>query len=151
MQIRPVLVLALTRCVITAERLEAAINKLSLPNSSVSAHSLLTADSRVLLRDGENCHWVSLQDIYYFESTGNHTHVVWSENKATVYRALSKIEERLPSDLFFRANRQQILNVHQIKEIDPWFNGGYKLLLHSEVDIEESRRHAARFKDLMGL
>lgn len=136
---------------ITAERLNAAIDKLSMPSPSENTHSLLTASSRVLLRNGERCHWVCLQDIHYFVSTGNHTQVYWDQGNTIIYRGLSKIEERLPNDMFFRANRQQILNVNEISKIEPWFNKGYNLELNSGINIEVSRRHAIRFKELFCL
>jgi two-component system LytT family response regulator len=138
---------------INAERLKLAIDKLIGINTEIAFNksSSLALSNRVLLRDGENCHWVCIQDIYYFESYGNHTHVSWCEGKALIHRALSKIEERLPEEIFFRASRQHILNINEIKKIEPWFNGGYKLQLKSGVDIEVSRRHALRFKELFSL
>ncbi len=137
---------------ITAERLKVAIDKLiTLSPETTTNSGSLTLASRVLLRDGENCHWVCLQDIHYFESCGNHTHVVWNDGKALIYRVLSKIEDRLPNETFFRASRQHILNINEIKRVEPWFNGGYKLQLKSGADIEVSRRHAIRFKDVFSL
>lgn len=137
---------------ITAERLKIAIDKLITSTTAVTDNmDSLTLSSRVLLRDGENCHWVCLQDIQYFESCGNHTHVIWNEGKTLIYRSLSKIEVRLPDETFFRASRQHILNVNEIKIVEPWFNGGYKLQLQSGANIEVSRRHAMRFKDLFSL
>ncbi|HEY6528166.1 MAG TPA: LytTR family DNA-binding domain-containing protein [Cellvibrionaceae bacterium] len=138
---------------VTAERLKTAIDKLVVLNieAAVDKADILIATSRVLLRDGEECHWVCVQDIHYFESVGNHTQVTWKDGKALIYRALVKIEERLPSDIFFRANRQHIVNINDIKKVSPWFNGGYKLQLNSAVEIEISRRHAMRFKDIFSL
>ncbi len=138
---------------ITAERLKVAIDKLVTLSSEDAADSpdLLTLTSRVLLRDGEYCHWVCLQDIHYFESCDNHTQVIWNEGKALIYRTLSKIEARVPTDNFFRASRQHILNINEIKIVEPWFNGGYKLQLKSGTRIEVSRRHAMRFKDIFSL
>jgi len=57
----------------------------------------------------------------------------------------------LPADSFFRANRQHVLNINEIKTVEPWFNGGYKLQLKSGIDIEVSRRHALRFKEIFSL
>lgn len=136
---------------ITEDRLNTALNKLAAQNISNDEPSLLQADNQVLLREGEDCHWVCLKKIHYFESTGNHTKVVWSDGSALIYKALSKIEERLPNELFFRANRQQILNVTEISTIVPWFNKGYKINLKAGMEIDVSRRHAARFKDRFSL
>ncbi len=136
---------------ITAERLKTALDKLSIQDHNDKTQTLLSPNSRVLLRSGERCHWVCLQDIHYFESTGNQTKVYWESQDTVIPRALSSIEARLPDEMFFRANRQQILNINAIKKIDSWFNKGYTIELKSGANIEVSRRHAMRFKDLFCL
>ncbi len=140
---------------ISAERLKIAIDKLMvLTNTaaiSVEKNDVFEVTSRVLLRDGDHCHWVCLQDIHYFESCANHTQVYWGADKAIIYRALSKIEERLPSRIFFRANRQQVVNINEVVTVESWINGGYKLQLKTGFEIEISRRHSARFKDVFSL
>ena len=140
---------------ISADRLKLAIDKLLLTKEQAAAQvvkqDLLDISHRVLLRDGEVCHWVCLQDIHYFESCANHTQVFWSGNKAVIYRALGKIEDRLPPRNFFRANRQQVLNINEVAAVEPWVNGGYKLRLKTGLEIDVSRRHAVRFKDEFSL
>ena len=140
---------------ISAERLKKAIDKLLTTGAgdttSIEFHQKLDAESRVLLRDGETCHWVALSDISYFDSCGNHTHVFWNGSKTLIYRSLSKIEERISELLFFRVNRQQIVNVNHVTSVEPWMNGGYRLTLKSGVYIEVSRRHTLRFKDIFSL
>jgi two-component system, LytTR family, response regulator len=138
---------------VTAERLKIAVDKLITADADTTEEKVdrLLITSRVLLRDGEECHWVCVQDIHYFESCDTHTSVVWSEGKALIYRVLVKIEERLPEDVFFRASRKHIVNINEIKKVEPWFNGGYKLQLKSGADIDVSRRHAMRFKEVFSL
>jgi two-component system, LytTR family, response regulator len=106
----------------------------------------LDLSSRVLLRDGDACHWIRLQDIAYFESCANHTIAFWNTNKAFIYCAIGKIELRLPS-LFFRVSRQHIVNVESVNHVELWVNGGYRLCLATGAYIEVSRRNTKRFKD----
>lgn len=140
---------------ISAERFKIAIEKLSATNAETpdqqEQRNLLDMSSSVLLREGENCHWVQLKDIYYFESSGNYTQVVWSKGQTLIYRALGKIEERLPEKNFFRASRQHIVNIDKITAVDMWINGGFKLKLTTGTEIEISRRHTARFRDFFSL
>lgn len=138
---------------ISAARLKVAIDKLRISSdeTSESKEEILEANSSVLLREGENCHWVQLENIIYFESNGNYTYVFWDKNKALVYRTLGKIEARLPEKTFFRANRQQIINIGQIAKVDLWLNGSYKVTLKTGLEVEISRRHTARFKGFFSL
>jgi two-component system LytT family response regulator len=140
---------------ISANRLKTAIDRLTLysdasPDSEEN-QTPLDINSRVLLREGNNCHWVCLQDISYFESCGNYTQVYWASNKALIYRAMSKIEKRLPEKYFFRANRQHIVNVNVVESVDSWGHSGYRLQLKSANEIDVSRRHSIRFRELFSL
>lgn len=140
---------------ISAPRLKVAIDRLSLFSTVAEEpdenQTPLDMSSRVLLRDGNHCHWVCLQDIGYFESYGNYTQVYWGQNKALIYRAMSKVERRLPEKYFFRANRQHIVNVNNVERVNPWGNNGYRLRLTSGNEIDVSRRHSVRFKELFSL
>lgn len=145
---------------ISALRLQTAIERLTLFSNHTEAadenSAPLEINSSVLLREGNNCHWVDLKDIFYFESYGNYTQVYWNNNKAMIYRAMSKIEKRLPEKYFFRANRQHIVNIAAIKSVESWGNGVYRLRLVAENEtssneIDVSRRHSVRFKELFSL
>lgn len=139
---------------VSPDRLKKALDKLKtdvVANDIEEFQSPLEIHSQVMLRDGDKCYWVRLQDIQYFESCGNYTQVFWVNNKVTLFRALGKIEARLPGSHFFRANRQQIVNITDVVNVEPWVNGGYQLQLQSGVVLEVSRRHAARFRQLFSL
>jgi two-component system, LytTR family, response regulator len=120
-------------------------------NQSDEINSVLDIKSQIMLRDGDICHWIKLEDIDYFESCTNHSYVFWCNNKSLVYRALGKIELRLPNSDFLRINRQQIINVKKITKVEPWINGGFQLTLSSGALVEVSRRHAATFRQLFSL
>lgn len=139
---------------VSPERLQKALDKLKADitvNETEEIQTALELHSQVMLRDGDKCYWVRLQDIHYFESCGNYTQVFWANEKVTLFRALGKIELRLPETHFFRANRQQIVNITEVVNVEPWVNGGYQLQLRSGMVLEISRRHAARFRELFSL
>lgn len=137
---------------ISEARLNTAIEKIGrLTKADDVKAEPLTLGSQLLLRNGDHCFWVCLNDIDYFESCANHTRVVWNRGQALINKSLGKIEERLPNEAFFRASRQYIVNITAINTIVPWFNGGFQLQLKSTVEIEVSRRHALRFKETFSL
>jgi two-component system, LytTR family, response regulator len=138
---------------ISAGRLKKAIDRLTFdsPASETESCKKIDMDSKVLLRDGEICNWVQLQDIAYFDSQGNYTAVYWGTKKALIYRSLNKIEQRVPEQFFFRCNRQQVVNINHVILVEPWVNGGYRLTLKSHIHVDVSRRHALRFKEIFCL
>ncbi|SNZ01556.1 LytR/AlgR family response regulator transcription factor [Flagellimonas pacifica] len=111
----------------------------------------LSEKSQIFIKDGEACWLVKIGDISHFEIVGNYTRVFFEEKKPLLYKSLNQVEEKLPKQSFFRANRQQIVNTNFIENVVPWFNGKLKLQMKNGDEIEVSRRQSYIFKDKMSL
>ncbi len=135
---------------ISPERLSSAVDKLCVRDESVVMEPL-EMSSKIFISDGDDCHLVSLQDIRYFESCKNHSRVFFESQKPFIKKALSSIEERLPKTRFFRANRQYIVNLNEIRSIDESIADGYDLTMSDQHVIEVSRRNAVELKKLLSL
>lgn len=137
------------------ERLAAALRKVRLgtaPEAPAPANETpFREDDRVFLREGDRCWFVPVRDIRLLESAGNHTVLHFGKDKATLYRTLNSMEARLPASLFLRANRSQILNLHNVVEVAPWFSGSLKVRLQSGEEIELSRRQSQVFRERNGI
>lgn len=107
----------------------------------------LSLDKQIFIKDGEKCWLVKIKDISHFEIVGNYTRVFFENNKPLIYKSLAQIEEKLSNDVFFRANRQQIININHVKKVVSWFNGKLKIEMNSGEEIEISRRQSYIFKD----
>jgi two-component system LytT family response regulator len=143
---------------IDPDRLSAAIDRLRQAEvGSGGNRGILREDDRIFLKDGEKCWFVQLRDVRYFESEGNYVRVRFNDQKPLVLRSLNKLEERLDTQVFFRANRKHIVNLRWVESIEPWFSGGLLVKLRHQAKngepetIEVSRRQAVRFKELMSL
>jgi two-component system LytT family response regulator len=109
--------------------------------------SALSLDKQIFIKDGEKCWLVKIQDISLFEIVGNYTRVFFDNNKPLIYKSLAQVEEKLPTEVFFRANRQQIININHVKKVVSWFNGKLKIEMNSGEEIEISRRQSSLFKE----
>ncbi|WBL23534.1 LytR/AlgR family response regulator transcription factor [Zunongwangia sp. HRR-M8] len=107
----------------------------------------LSLDKQIFIKDGEKCWLVKIQDIFMFEIVGNYTRVFFENNKPLIYKSLGRIEEKLPNDIFFRANRQQLININHVKKVVSWFNGKLKIEMNSGEEVEISRRQSYLFKE----
>lgn len=116
-----------------------------------TAIQLLVEESQIFIKDGEKCWLVKIGEIGLFEIVGNYTRVYFKDEKPLIYKSLNQIEERLPQSLFFRANRQQIINLKYIKSVDNWFNGKLKATMQNGTEVEISRRQSSLFKDMLSL
>lgn len=106
---------------------------------------------QVFIRDGDKCWFVKLEDIRLIESAGNYAKVHFDKYHPLIHKTLNALDERLSTSMFFRANRQQIINLRYIDKIEPFFNSGFLIYMKDGTKIEVSRRQAVKFKEMMSL
>ncbi|RYY75540.1 MAG: response regulator transcription factor [Gammaproteobacteria bacterium] len=136
---------------ISHERLKLAIDKLklNLEENTIITKPPLDINSRMFVKDGDKCHLIPLDSIRYFESCKNHVRIFFNKENAFVKKSLNSIEERLPKKHFFRANRQFVVNLHAIVNIDEAVGDGYEITMNDGKILEVSRRNAVELKDLL--
>lgn len=136
---------------IKKERLEKAINKLNLDEAPSIKDPAGSPAQQVFVRDGENCWFVKIADIRVLESVGNYSKIYFEDKKPMIQRSLAYLEGVLDRSTFFRINRQQIINLHFIEKVDPWFTGKLQVTLKTGEQLEVSRRRANELKQLFSL
>jgi two-component system LytT family response regulator len=144
---------------ISHSRLERAINKLSESSLDVEqqAKHSLTMDSRILVTEGESCHLILLKSVVLIESCKNYVMLFWQRKdqstiqKSFIKKSLNQIEDRLPKQEFFRANRQFIVNLQSVLKIEENMTDGYDILLENGRLIDVSRRNSVKLKALLSL
>ncbi len=140
---------------IDSQRLAECIKKYQIKeekeNQIATKTGKLDKDARVFMKDGDNCWFVPLKDIVVFESLGNYVKVHLPNSHPVIFNSLNALEERLPSDMFFRANRKFIINLHKIINISTWVNNGYMVKLENGMEVDLSRRQSVKFKEIFGL
>ncbi|WP_298520720.1 LytTR family DNA-binding domain-containing protein [uncultured Kordia sp.] len=129
----------------TIEKVIATIEKEATEEKPYELHR------QIFIKDGENCWLIRVSEIAVFEIVGNYTRVYFEDHKPLIYKSLNQIEAKLPEETFFRANRQQIVNLNHVGKVIPWFNGKLKVTIKdSNQEIEISRRQSYKFKELLG-
>jgi two-component system LytT family response regulator len=138
------------------ERLADAMHKLLDDDDETTSNAVIKIDGRlgqedqIFLKDGEKCWFVPLKDIRMFESEGNYVRVYFNQFKPLILKSLNNLEDRL-DHTFFRTNRKFIVNLRWVQSVENWFNGGLRLTLKDNTQVEVSRRQSARFRELMSL
>lgn len=139
---------------INERRFALAIDKVKMQlegSGSKDDGKRLTENSQIFIKEGEKCWLVKIGDISHFEIVGNYSRVYFEDENPMLYKSLNQVEEKLPENTFFRANRQQIINIDFITKVIPWFNGKLKLTMKNGEEVEVSRRQSYLFKDKMSL
>ncbi|MTI20492.1 response regulator transcription factor, partial [Fulvivirga sp. RKSG066] len=133
------------------DRLVGAINKVTEKQESKaqSSEDKMTEEDQVFVKDGDKCWFVQLANVRMFEVDGNYTKLYFEDNKPMIPRTLNYLESRLDTKTFFRANRQQMINLKWVERIEPWFSGSIKIYMKGGHEVDVSRRQTQRFKELM--
>lgn len=150
---------------ISKERLTVAINKLlartNTNNNDIEDETqsdndknqpvkdALEGHSKLLVKDGDHCYLIRLDTIRYIESQKNYVQLFFENNKAFVKKSLNSIETRLPKSIFFRANRQYVVNLQEIRRIEESISDGFIVTMSDGKELEISRRNAIELKELL--
>jgi len=132
----------------------ASVKQKEMPDITALMETILkgniTYRSRILASVPNGFVKIGVNDVALFHSSNKVTTATTFEKKNYVVDfTLDKLENQLDPDLFFRANRQFILNINSITKVENWFNG--KLIVKTNPPSAEkiivSRERARQFKE----
>jgi len=140
---------------ISSERLFQALEKIESDktHSSLHIHSPTNrnADEHLFIREGEQCHFVKFHEIRLLQVDGNYVRLFFRDTNAMMPRSLNYVEDRLDPKIFFRANRQQVVNLNFVDSIEPWIGDGLLIRMQDGTEVEASRRQARELKNALEL
>lgn len=95
---------------------------------------------------------VAESDIFYAFTEQDYVYLKTFAEKLLTRFTLKELESRLNPGVFFRTHRCYLVNLQKVKEIIPFFNGTYNLVVedkeNSEVPV--SRAQAKRLRKILG-
>ena len=83
---------------------------------------------------------IEIEDIGWLEACGNYVAIHVGMNRYLVKQALSVMEARLDKDVFLRIHRSKIINMRAVKELQPFVDGRYVVLMKDNTKLYSSRR-----------
>ena len=106
------------------------------------------------VKDGDRCWFLQPGELTLLESEGNYTRLYFQQSgsaRPLILKSLQSLEDRLPKDLFFRANRKHLINLNHIESVtlNPADNLVARLKGNHEVEL--SRRQSNLFKSRLTL
>lgn len=103
-----------------------------------------TSSSRVFIKEGNEMKFIEANSIIWIESIGNYIRIHHEKGSNMMYKSLTAIEEQLRYEIFFRANRQELVNMNKmdrvVKKLDAWI-----VVMKDGKEIQLSKRQSARF------
>jgi two-component system LytT family response regulator len=76
---------------------------------------------------------------------------LFSGEQPLILRSLASIQEKLDPNVFFRANRSQIINLRAIESVEEEIDGRVVVRMPRGRQVEISRRQSLRLRELLSL
>lgn len=98
---------------------------------------------RIVLLDLDEIYQIASEDRLVFAHT--------RDDRFMPSFSMKELEQRLPSDRFFRGHRSSIVNLRHVREIVPWFHGKLLLRFDNGTEATVSEDRAAGLRAAVGL
>ncbi|MGV3710882.1 MAG: LytR/AlgR family response regulator transcription factor [Gemmatimonas sp.] len=105
--------------------------------------------TRIPIKNDGRVTLLPVQDIEWVESSDNHVKIHANRQIFTVRQTLQSMEQSLSPTEFVRVHRGSMVNVARIKEIQPWFNGEYVIIMRDGAQVKTSRGYRGRLEQLI--
>lgn len=111
----------------------------------INNFSLDTTPNKILLKDGEKSFIKDIEDVWYFEASGNRINAVIDKFSYMCKFKLYEIEN-FKDKGYIRISKSIIVNVNNIEFIEMEFSGNYTITLKNKEKLTLSRKYVKEFK-----
>jgi two-component system LytT family response regulator len=103
-------------------------------------------DARLAIKTDGRVLFLRTQDIDWIEAVDNHAKLHVGRETHIVRDTLTRLEQRLPSGRFLRIHRSTIVNVERVRELQPWFQGDYVVILNDGTRLTSGRSYRQKLQ-----
>lgn len=105
---------------------------------------------RLVIKSSGRLFFLRTDEIDWVEAAGNYVKLHVGPDEHLLRETMNGIELKLDPDTFFRIHRSRIVNMERIKELQPWFNGEYVVILRNGTKLTLSRGYREKLQERLG-
>jgi two-component system LytT family response regulator len=105
---------------------------------------------RFVVKSGGRIFFVRTGEIDWIEAAGNYVKLHVGNDSHLIRETMNSVEAKLSPDMFVRIHRCHIVNIEQVRELQPWFNGEYVVFLKNATRLTLSRGYRERLQERVG-
>jgi len=105
---------------------------------------------RLVVKSGGRVFFLRTDEIDWIEAAGNYVRLHLGTESHLFRETMNRMESRLDPRRFARIHRSRIVNTERIKEMQPWFNGDYIVILRDGTRLTLSRGYRDRVQRKLG-
>jgi two-component system LytT family response regulator len=118
------------------------------PASGAGPDGMLT---RFVVKNAGRVFFVPVEATDWLEASGNYVALHVNGKTHLIHETLLQVEHTLDPRRFLRIHRSTIVNVDRIKELQPYTNGEFIVILHDGTRLKLSRSFRERANEVLGL
>jgi two-component system LytT family response regulator len=103
---------------------------------------------RLVVKSGGRIFFLNVQEIDWIEAADNYVRLHVGGDSHLLRETMNHLEKRLDPDRFLRVHRSRIINIRQIKELQPLFRGEYDIMLRDGTRLESGRGYREKLLKL---
>jgi two-component system LytT family response regulator len=107
-------------------------------------------NERIVIKSGGRIFFVNADEIDWIEAAGNYVRLYVGEKSHLLRETMDAMSAKLDANRFVRIRRSLIVNVGQIKALQPLFKGEYQIILQDGTELRSSRRYRDQLNPLLG-
>jgi two-component system LytT family response regulator len=105
-------------------------------------------EQKIFVKEGDRIYFVNVLDIYRIESSGNYARIYTNNNKLLVKKSLNQLEKTLDPSLFFRINRNEIIQLQFVQYVETLPKSRLLVRMQSGTELIVSGRQSVAFRNL---
>ena len=105
--------------------------------------------SRIPVSSGGKTVFVKTGDIEWIEAADYYAEIHTQNEMYLIRETMNHLEQQLDPGKFFRIHRSTIVQLERIRELEPYFNGEYLVVLDSGRKFKLSKNRAEKLKSLL--
>lgn len=101
------------------------------------------------IKKEERIFLLRVEDIHWIEAQGNYALLKFNDSSHLLRETMDGLESQLDPKKFVRIHRSTIVNINQIKELQVWSPGEYRVLMRGGKTFTLSRGYRTRFDSFL--
>jgi two-component system LytT family response regulator len=105
---------------------------------------------RLVVKSGGRIFFVRSDEIDWVQAEGNYVRLHRGAESHLIRETMTALEGWLDPQRFYRIHRSSIVNIERVRELQPWFNGEYRVLLQDGTKLTLSRGYRDKLQERLG-
>ena len=104
----------------------------------------------LLVKTGRRLFLLKVDEITWIEAQGNYVRLHHGAKSYLMRESLTALEGQLDPANFLRIHRSVIVRINQIRELQPWMHGEYRVILENGTQLMLTRNYRQNLQKVIG-